>query len=60
MAVPVVVHPSAAYATKVNIAYPGTQTQATAAESEATSRIDERFHSDITVTVGAGSIKVAA
>lgn len=59
MAVPVTVHPSATYATKPNIKFPGTQAAATAAEAEAQARWDERYSSDITITVGAGAIKIA-
>jgi hypothetical protein len=59
MAVPSTVSPDATYATKVNIKFPGTAAQATAAEAKAQTDIDSRFHSGITVTVGAGSVQVS-
>ena len=59
MAAPIVVSPEAAYASKVNIQFPGTQTEATAAESAAESRIDDALSgTGITVTVAAGAITV--
>jgi hypothetical protein len=51
--------PEVAYATKTNIKYPGTQAQATAAEGLAQSRLNDSFPSGVTVTVAAGTIKVA-
>lgn len=59
MAVPIVVHPAAAYATKVNIAYPGTSAQATADETTAQTVINDRL-TEVTVTVAAGAIEVAS
>lgn len=59
MAVPATVSPEATYATKVNIKFPGTQAQATAAEATAQTRINERLPSGVSVTVAAGTIKVA-
>lgn len=50
--------PEAAYATKGNIAFPGTQAQATAAETAAQGRIGDEYPT-LTVTVVAGSVKVA-
>lgn len=60
MAVPSTVSPSATYATKVNIKFPGTQAQATAAEASAQSRINDSFPSGVAVTVTGGTIKLAA
>lgn len=55
--------PEAAYATKPNITFPGTQAQATAAEVIADTRTDERLASSnvdaVTVAIAAGSIEVA-
>lgn len=60
MAIPVVLSPETAYATKVNIAYPGTQTQATAAETKADTRIEDAIPGEIVkIEVGAGAIVVA-
>ena len=49
--------PEWVYAIKGNVAFPGTQTQATAAESLAATRATQAYGQ--TVTVAAGSIKVA-
>jgi hypothetical protein len=52
--------PEVAYATKPNLKFPGTQAQATAAESLAQSRLNDSFAATgETVTVPAGTIKVA-
>lgn len=59
MAVPIVISPEAAYATKVNIAFPGTSAKATAAESTAQTLINDRL-TEVTVTVAAGAIEVAS
>lgn len=60
---PLVGTPEAAYATKPNIAFPGTQAQATAAEGIADTRTDERLASSgvdaVTIAIAAGSIEVA-
>lgn len=56
MAVPIVLNPAAAYATKDNIKFPGTDAQATAAESDAEDRINDSLPSDVQVTVTAGAI----
>lgn len=57
MSVPVVLSPEAAYATKINILYPGNQTQATAAESRAQTRVNDSL-SEVTVTVAGGAIEI--
>lgn len=57
MSVPVVLSPEAAYCTKINILYPGTQTQATAAESRAQTRINDTL-SEVSVTVSGGAIEI--
>lgn len=59
MAVPITVCPEAVYATKVNITFPGTQAQATAAETAAQSKINDRLGDGVSITVGAGAIEVA-
>lgn len=51
------ISPEWVYATKGNVAYPGTQAQATAAEGLAATRATQAFGQ--TVTVAAGSVKVA-
>lgn len=51
--------PAVVYATKPNIKYPGTQTQATADETAAQSRMNDAL-APVTTTVPAGSIKVAS
>lgn len=63
MGVPIVLNGNCAYASKPNIAYPGTQTQATAAEADAQARINELLGSQgldgLSITVSAGAIEVA-
>lgn len=56
MAVPIVLSPSTAYATKPNIKFVGTSTQATAHETAADTRIED-VYPGITVTVAAGTVK---
>jgi hypothetical protein len=54
--------PEVTYATKGNVKYPGTQTQATAAEGIAQTRINafvQTWAPLVSVTVGAGSIPVS-
>jgi hypothetical protein len=54
------VSPEAAYATRGNIAFPGTQAQATAAEALAQARLATAAQQPLaSTTIGAGSIKVA-
>ena len=55
MAAPIVLSPDTAYATKTNIRFPGTSTQATAARAAAKTRIEDAVPG-ITVTVAAGAI----
>lgn len=52
------IDPSVVYVMKGNIAYPGTQTQATADEGKAQTLLNSRL-SPVTLTVPGGSIKVA-
>lgn len=63
MGVPFSLSPAAAYASKSNIAYPGTQTQATAAETAAQTRINDLLGSQgldgLSITVSGGAIEVA-
>lgn len=59
MAVPWTTTPEATYATKVNITFPGTQAQATAAETAAAAELNGRLGDGVSVTVGAGAIEVA-
>lgn len=60
MAIPIVLSPQTAYATKVNIAYPGTAAQATAAETAADTRIEDSIPGEVVkIEVGAGAITVA-
>jgi len=59
MAVPIVLSPETAYATKANIKFPGSSTQATAAEAVAEDRINDSLPSAVQVTVSSGAIKVA-
>jgi hypothetical protein len=47
--------PDVVYALKPNIKYPGSSAQATAAETNATNRMNDAF-SPVTVTVPAGTI----
>jgi len=51
--------PEVTYAIKGNVKYPGNQTQATAAEGLAQSRLNDAL-SPVTATVAAGTIKLAA
>jgi len=51
--------PNAAYASKDNIAYPGTQTQATAAEASAQARYRDVDPIDVQTTVSAGAVTVS-
>lgn len=61
--IPINLSPDTAYATKSNIAYPGTSAQATAAEARAQTRINDALAASgldgLTVTVAAGAIEVA-
>lgn len=62
---PITLSPETAYVTKPNIAYPGSQAQATAAEGLAESTINDFYDSflvdgNVAVTVAAGSIVVAS
>lgn len=59
MAVPVVLSPDTAYATKVNTEFPGSSAQATAAEEAAESRINDALPDNVVVEVKAGAIVVA-
>jgi len=63
MATPITLSKETVYATKPNIAYPGTQTQATAAETLADTRADDALASggidSVTIAIAAGSIEVA-
>lgn len=55
--------PETCYATKGNVKFPGTQTQATAAEGVAQTRLNAAFAQWsplVTVSVGAGAIPVAS
>ena len=56
MAFPDVRNPALAYATKDNVQFPGTQTQATAAEVEADARADDGLPTGVTYDIGAGAI----
>lgn len=62
MATPITLTPEATYATKPNILYPGTQAQATAAESRADARVDHHLASGgidaVTIAIAAGSIEI--
>lgn len=62
MALPIVLHPGAAYATKSNIVFPGTQTQATALETVADTRVDEAYAAsgvdNVSIAIAAGSIEI--
>lgn len=64
MSVPVALDKNTVYATKPNIGYPGTQTQATAAETLAQTRINDQLASSgldgLAITVSAGAIEVQA
>lgn len=56
MAVPIVLSPDTAYATKDNILYPGSQAQATAAEGRAEDRANDAYPDGVTLAVAAGSV----
>ena len=59
---PIVLSPEAAYATKSNILFPGTQAQATAAETLADTTVDNHlagsFVDAVSINIGAGSIEL--
>jgi len=61
---PITLSPATAYATKPNIAFPGTAAQATAAETAADARIEDALDGygldNLDITVGAGAIEVAS
>lgn len=57
--VPGSLSPNLTYATKVNIKFPGTQAQATAAETAAASRANDALPSGVTLAVAGGTIKLA-
>ncbi len=59
MAVPSSVSADATYATKVNLRFPDSQAQATAAEVRAAARMNDALPAGVAVTVAAGTIKVA-
>lgn len=59
MAVPIVTSAEATYATKVNIKFPGTQAQATSAETTAAAEVLARMPSGVGFTVAGGTIKLA-
>lgn len=52
--------PELAYATKKNIAFPGTSTQATAAEARGVSLAGDMLGTGVTLSIAAGTIKVAS
>lgn len=60
---PVTLSPATTYATKSNIAFPGTQAQATAAEAAAQTRMNDALASSgldgLSITVSGGAIEVA-
>jgi len=60
---PITLSPATAYATKPNIVFPGSQTQATALETAADARIEDALDGygldALDITVGAGSIEIA-
>lgn len=60
MSNPVVISPSTAAVTKRNYKFPGTQAQATAAEGQAKTDIESQLPSGVTVTITAGTVKLAA
>lgn len=61
MAIPIALSPQTAYATKDNIKFPGTQAQATAAETAADARIEDAIPGEkVKIEVGAGSITIAS
>lgn len=51
--------PEVVYAIKGNVKFPGTQAQATAAETAAQSRFNDAL-TPVTATVNAGTIKLAS
>lgn len=61
--IPIALSPAAAYCTKSNIAFPGTQAQATALEALAQTRINDALAASgldgLAITVSAGAIEVA-
>lgn len=61
---PIVLSPEAAYATKPNIAFPGSSAAATAAETAADARIEDVLDGygldNLNIEVNAGAIEVAA
>lgn len=59
MAVPITLDDNSTYATKVNIKFPGSSAQATAAEAAAEDRINDALPDLVEVTVSAGAIVVA-
>lgn len=59
MAVPIVLSPATAYATKPNVKFPGTQAQATALEGAAAARANDALPTGVTLAVAAGTIKLA-
>lgn len=60
MSMPLVQSPALAYATKVNVKFPGTQAQATALEAAAVTRFADGAPTGVALTVAAGTIKLAA
>lgn len=60
---PITLSPATAYATKPNIVFAGTQTQATALEVAADARIEDALDGygldNLDIVVGAGSIEIA-
>lgn len=59
MAIPVVLDSNTAYATKVNIKYPGSEAQAKAASLAADARIEDVLPNGITIVVPETAIKPA-
>lgn len=61
---PIVLSPATAYATKPNIAFPGSAAQATAAETAADARIEDVLDGfgldNLNIEVAAGAIEVAS
>lgn len=61
--IPIVVSPAACYASKPNIAHPGTAAQVTAAEAQAQTDINNMLASQgldgLSITVSAGAIERA-
>lgn len=52
--------PEACYCTKTNIKFPGTQAQATVAETVGAARLNDALPTGVAETVAAGTIKVAS